>query len=58
MPRSIKIYICLGDPVFGLWCPYCLLPSGYEIPVHRLSTSGVTPMMNLRKCHDCDRNIP
>lgn len=44
--------------VWGLWCEHCLKPSGYDMPVDRISLDGVTPcFMRMRKCYDCERPL-
>lgn len=58
MAIYIRIYVHVGQPTLGLWCPYCLLSSGYSAPLHQLSMDGVTQLGTLRKCYDCDRLLP
>lgn len=61
MAAHVTIYLVAREDtaVFGLWCPKCLLPSGFEMEFDRISEHGVTPRcMLLRKCHDCDTPIP
>ncbi|AEL19954.1 hypothetical protein SEA_TAPIOCA_26 [Mycobacterium phage Tapioca] len=41
----------------GLWCPHCLKPSGYRLPLKRLSLCGVSDFGTLRKCDDCDASL-
>lgn len=31
--KELRLFI--GDPVVGLWCPTCLLPSAWQAPVRR-----------------------
>lgn len=38
----------------GLWCPKCLLPSGYEADVVLLTETGVSPGGTLRGCSESD----
>lgn len=59
MAAHVTLYI---EPVYeqietGLWCPHCLNPSGYVLPLKRLSESGVSDFGSLRKCHDCDASL-
>ena len=58
MAARIRVYIMAGDLTLGLWCPYCLLPSGYSAPLYRLSPDGVSDHGTLRKCYDCDSPLP
>ena len=59
MAAHVTLYI---EPVCeqvetGLWCPHCLKPSGYVLPMKRLTESGVSDFGSLRKCHDCDASL-
>lgn len=54
---AVVIHITPGTPRFGLWCPACLLPSGYEVPMHTLTRSGVGTLGVIRRCHDCDEPL-
>ena len=38
----------------GLWCPKCLLPSGYEADVVVLTETGVSPGGTIRGCSESD----
>ena len=52
--RTLVIEVDTDKLQLGLWCPKCLLPSGYEVPLITLSESGVGQLGMLRRCHDCD----
>lgn len=43
------------DFIYGLWCPECNMPSGYEAPVSLTSDSGKSlGTVLVRQCFDCD----
>jgi hypothetical protein len=50
---SVTIRVMAGDPVTGLWCETCALPSVISVPVYLLSNSGVTLHGHALKCADC-----
>lgn len=54
---AIILHLAPGTPEVGLWCPECLKPSGYMVPIYALSPSGVGRLGTLRKCHDCYRPL-
>ena len=39
-----------GEPELGLWCPNCLLPSAYTVPIY----SGDTQIGHVRRCDECE----
>ena len=43
-----EVRLFIGEPVVGLWCPTCALPSGWQAPVQRDSTDE--PGMWLTGC--------
>lgn len=56
-----KFYLVPGVLNTGLWCPKCLLPSGYEVNVYAFPATGVAQprlLGTLRKCYDCDEPLP
>ena len=55
---AIFIDLVPANEAFGLWCPQCLLPSGYAVDLFVLSTSGITALGTVRKCHDCGSPLP
>ena len=57
-PIFIKVRVTPGTPVPGLWCPYCLLPSGYQVPMLAISPHGVTVVGHMAECYDCQRRLP
>lgn len=54
---EIIINVGFGEPTLGLWCPKCLKPSGYEQQAYWLQTTGVSPLVKLRKCNDCEAEL-
>ncbi|AXN51245.1 hypothetical protein DSM43518_04787 [Mycobacterium marinum] len=46
-----------GEPTLGLWCPTCMLPSGYEVRVYAFSASRCGLIGTIRRCHDCGTPI-
>lgn len=52
--RYILVYLALGTPRTGLWCPTCSLPSGVEWPVVALRPDGVAPVAFWRQCVECE----
>ncbi|MCV7100972.1 hypothetical protein [Mycobacterium palustre] len=55
---AIVVNVVAGAPAWGLWCPICLKPSGYAVPLYFLTTQGVTSLGPVRKCHDCGAPVP
>lgn len=53
----VIIHVWAGDPRLGLWCAFCLLPSGIEVPLFVVSLEGVRPFGKWRKCDRCQRPI-
>jgi hypothetical protein len=58
MPVAALIFVLerLGDPITGLWCDRCALPSGVEIP-YSLSGAGCVSVGVLRRCEDCGEPV-
>lgn len=48
--RSLTIYVYPGEPVPGLWCDQCQLPSGVEWPLVTLTPSGVGTLQPFIAC--------
>lgn len=46
----VKVQVC-GEPVFGVWCPRCALPSAVALVV----IIGSCPQI-AGKCLDCGRD--
>lgn len=40
--ETVRAYVRLGEPVYGIWCPDCLLPSAVEMPVSLETVDGST----------------
>lgn len=55
---TMVIVLASGTPRTGLWCPKCLLPSGYDVVVYGLFESGPQPMGRIRECDDCGAPLP
>lgn len=53
MAAKVTIQVGYGELVTALWCPHCLKPSGYRLPVYWLKTTGVSSLGTVHKCHDC-----
>ncbi|SKD94290.1 Uncharacterised protein [Mycobacteroides abscessus subsp. massiliense] len=51
---GVVLHISPGTPETGLWCPRCLKPSGYALPLYVLGAEGPWRIATVRKCHDCD----
>ncbi|BBU22165.1 hypothetical protein [Mycobacterium xenopi] len=47
-----------GTPRTGLWCPKCMLPSGYEVALYGLFESGPRTVAWARRCYDCGAKLP
>lgn len=55
MPKAeVTIHLIPGDPVFGVWCHWCLLPSAVRLTITRLDSRGVTPAGTVTYCPECD----
>lgn len=50
---ALVIHVVPGSVTTGLWCPECLLPSGYEQHAYTLREDGPHRLLTVRKCHDC-----
>ena len=47
-----------GTPTVGLWCPHCVLPSAFSMPLNLLTASGVTTLLTpYVACYDCGRRL-
>lgn len=51
--RVVTITVEAGEPILGLWCETCLLPSLVTVPVSALSHAGVTDLGFVEACTDC-----
>jgi hypothetical protein len=54
---ALKVLVS-GVPTLGLWCPACLLPSGYQLRVYAVGHSSVFLVGTTRACHDCGAPLP
>jgi hypothetical protein len=54
MDQISRLEVALGLPRVGLWCPICLLPSGYEADAFILTETGVSPAGTVRGCSESD----
>lgn len=54
---ALVLQITPGEPTFGVWCPHCKLPSGFELPMYCMSEHGISRIATYRRCHDCDEPI-
>jgi hypothetical protein len=54
---ALIIHIETGEPIFGLWCPHCLLPSGFELPICSVSEFGVGSLGSVKRYYDCERPL-
>lgn len=52
------LHVVPGTPTLGLWCPKCLLPSGYEVGLYILCSDGPRRIGKVRECHDCAVPLP
>ncbi|AAN12577.1 gp16a [Mycobacterium phage Che9c] len=50
---AVIVHLWTGEPEVGLWCPKCLLPSGYRVPLYHISINGISDWGAITKCHDC-----
>lgn len=57
MARVCVLHLVPGAPEFGIWCPACLLPSGYQVRVYALCDSGPRKVGITRRCHDCGTDL-
>lgn len=49
----------IDEAIWGLWCPWCLKPSGYDVPLDFIYTTGVSRTeMRVRCCFDCKMPLP
>jgi hypothetical protein len=46
----LTLQLVLGDPITGLWCDHCSLPSVVEVPIHTLSQLGVSSGSTVTQC--------
>lgn len=47
------VYIEVGEATPGVWCPACLLPSAFQMPVYQMCGHGCTLLFTLLTCPDC-----
>lgn len=48
--RTVTITLIPGEPVIGLWCERCALPSRIEVPLHMLTRHGVSSLKKVVYC--------
>lgn len=53
-PPPLMVHAFYGDPVPGLWCPKCLLPSACQIEVFAVTIHSVRPWGMYWCCWDCE----
>ena len=51
--RSLTIRIDFGTPRLNVWCPICLVPSGYEVDLLRITERGVSIFGRASRCTEC-----
>lgn len=51
---SLTIYINDANPVVGIWCTACNLPSGIRCPITAITPDGVTDLGYWSGCVSCD----
>ena len=52
--RSQTLSVDVGHVQTGLWCPRCLLPSGYRADLLALGPSGVATIGTISRCDEGD----
>lgn len=50
--------LVLGAPRTGLWCPSCLLSSGYAVGAYVLTPTGPLQLGVFRACYGCGNLLP
>lgn len=53
MPVISYFHIEAGNPIVGLWCDECSLPSLIECPVYSVDTEGVGRVGTAHACLNC-----
>ena len=53
----LTVKVSVSEPVTGLWCQVCLLPSGVAFDVTALSERGVTRPTRFAGCEACGTPI-
>jgi hypothetical protein len=51
--REVVYHVEPGEPILGLWCETCLLPSVVSVPVLLLTDSGVSDLGFAEQCARC-----
>jgi hypothetical protein len=58
MAYTPPLIVTPGALTCGLWCPYCLLPSGYVVGMYVMGAVGPHRIATMRRCYDCDADLP
>jgi hypothetical protein len=53
-----QLHLVPGVPTLGLWCPTCLLPSGYDVRVYAFTDHRTWLVGTDRRCYDCGTPLP
>ncbi|QFG15026.1 hypothetical protein PBI_QUEENHAZEL_18 [Mycobacterium phage QueenHazel] len=48
---AMQYTLWTGEPQLGLWCPKCLKPSGYRVPLYHVTLAGVTNAGAVDRCY-------
>lgn len=54
--RYVVVNITVGEPVVGLWCDTCALPSKVEFPLYTITEHGVSQMSSVPWCTEHGRD--
>ena len=54
LPVFGYFHIEAGNPVVGLWCSSCNLPSMCEFPLYSVNRDGVGQVGTVRQCVECN----
>lgn len=54
MSTPAYFYIEASNPIVGLWCANCDLPSMCEFPLYAINSDGVAQVGMVRQCVDCE----
>lgn len=57
--NTVTVFVVVDEAKLetGLWCPHCLLPSGWRVPLLTLSLAGVGQFGTIARCYECDRPL-
>lgn len=51
--RTLTIHLIPSEPITGIWCHWCLLPSAVQVSLSMIDKRGVTSMGTVTYCSDC-----